>query len=32
MRRSILSLAFYASGKRFAYVGEDGSFGHHWLQ
>jgi hypothetical protein len=32
MRRSILSLAFHASGRRFAYVGEDGSFGHHWLQ
>ena len=32
MRRSILSLAFHASGKRFAYVGEDGSFGHQWLQ
>lgn len=32
MRRSILSLAFHASGKRFAYVGEDGSFGQQWLQ
>ncbi|MEY3233857.1 hypothetical protein [Aquidulcibacter sp.] len=32
MRRSILSLAFHASGKRLAYVGEDGSFGHQWLQ
>jgi hypothetical protein len=32
MRRSILSLSFHASGKRFAYVGEDGSFSHQWLQ
>ena len=32
MGRSIVSLAFHASGRRFAYVGEDGSFGHQWLQ
>jgi len=32
MRRSIVSLAFHASGKRFAYVCEDGGFGHQWLQ
>ena len=32
MRRSVLSMAVHASGRRFAFVGEDGSFGHQWLQ
>ena len=31
LQRSVLSLAPHLSGKQFAWVTEDGSYGHQWL-